>query len=119
MLLGWKGCYRHSLPDLLLPPVMAEQYLWEKVLGVGGKEKEIRECKLIWYHSYKKNNNQLHFHLPEALLYLVGKNEKVKDIIWNYRSSNLSSLRLSVGDTVLKLLIFLNLSILIEGKFLL
>lgn len=80
MLLGWKGPYRHSLPDLPSPPLMAEQYLWEKVLGVGGKEKDIREYKLIWYHPYKKNNNQLHFHLPEALLYLVGKMRKLKTL---------------------------------------
>lgn len=93
MLLGWKGCHGHLLPHLPLSPIMAAQYSWEKVLGVGGKEKEIKEYKSIWYHSYKKNN-QLHFHLPVALLYLVGKNEQVKDIIYNEWSSNLSSLRL-------------------------
>lgn len=106
----WDG---HLLPGLSHLPLYSNSASG-RTFWAGGRRKE-EECKgyrLICYHSREKNN-QIHFYLAQALLYLVGKNE---DII--ILSQVLSFLRFSVSKSLLKLPILLSLSILRERKFL-
>lgn len=106
----WDG---HLLPRLSCLPLYLNSAT-ERTFGVRGrrKEKEFKDYGLICSHSREKNN-QMHFHLSQALLYLVGKNEDIMILF-----QILSFLRFSVSKNLLKVPIFLSPSILREGKFL-
>ena len=64
----------------------------------GGKEKEVREYRPIWYHSGRKQPDSLSSSLS-SFIFSGKKNKKVKDIIYNDHSSDF---RFLVSKTLLK-----------------